>query len=138
MLSLVSDKAKFLLKSFLRFLIIMIQVSLYLIFSSRTKLNLHNVPVTLKCVRKVRANFDYSKVSGFPCIPVIVPKNCEPELSYVLAEFFNLCQNKSWSSNFWKVSSVVAIFKNIGRQLQLKTTVLLVFFLWLLNSLKNL
>ena len=51
-LSSASDKATFLLKSFLRFLIMMIQVSLYLpIFPSRTKLKLHDIPLTLKLVR---------------------------------------------------------------------------------------
>ena len=30
-----------------------------------------------------------------------------------MAEFFNLYLNESWSPEFWKVSSAVAIFKNI-------------------------
>ena len=94
-LSPASDKSKFLLKFFLRFLIMIIQVSLYLFLSSAIELKLHNIPVTLKLVRKVIANFDYSEVSGFLCIPVVVLKHCEPELSYVLAEYFNLCLNES-------------------------------------------
>ena len=31
-------------------------------------------------------NIDSSKVSRLDCIPVVVIKNCEPELSYILAE----------------------------------------------------
>ena len=113
MLSPAFDKSKFLLKFFLRFLIMIIQVSLYLFLSSGIELKLHNIPVTLKLVRKVIANFHYSEVSGFLCIPVVVLKNCEPELSYVLAEYFNLCLNESWCPDFWKFLSVAAIFKNI-------------------------
>ena len=33
-------------------------------------------------------NYDLSKTSGPDCIPVVVLKNCEPELSYILAEVF--------------------------------------------------
>ena len=42
-------------------------------------------------VKKVTTNLDSSKVSGPDCIPVGVLKNSEPELSYILAEIFNLC-----------------------------------------------
>ena len=42
-------------------------------------------------VKKVIMNLDSSKTSGPDCIPVMVLKNCEPELLYILAEFFNLC-----------------------------------------------
>ena len=83
-------------------------------------------------------NLNLSKASGPDCIPVVVLKNCEPELSYVLAELFNKCLNESYFPDCWKVSSVVPIFKNVGKCLQLKTTALLVFFLWLIKSLKNL
>ena len=62
---------------------------------------------------RVIANFDYSEVFGFHCVPVVVLKNCETELSYVSAEFFNLCLNESSSPDFWKVLTVAAIFKNI-------------------------
>ena len=34
----------------------------------------------------------------------------------------------------WKVSSVVAVFKNIGERSTPKNTTLLVFFLWLIKS----
>ena len=59
------------------------------VFSSRTNLKLHNISVTSKTVKKVIMNLDLSKVSATNCIPVVVLKNCEPELSHILAEFIN-------------------------------------------------
>ena len=50
-------------------------------FSSRTNLKLHNIPVTPKMVKKVIMNLDLSKASGPDCIPVVVLKSCELELS---------------------------------------------------------
>ena len=46
-------------------------------------------------VTKVTMNLDFSKVSGPDCIPVVVLKNCEPEVSYKLAELFNKCLKES-------------------------------------------
>ena len=46
-------------------------------------------------VRKVITNLDSSKTSDPVCIPVVVLKNCEPELSYILAELFNMCLKDS-------------------------------------------
>ena len=54
-------------------------------------MKLHNISVTPKMVEKVIMNLDLSKASGRYCIPVVVPKNCEPELSLILAELFNEC-----------------------------------------------
>ena len=39
---------------------------------------------------------------------MVVLKNCEPELSYILAELFNKCLKE--------VSSVVPVFKNVGER----------------------
>ena len=39
-------------------------------------------------------------------------KNCGPELSYLLAELFNMCLKEFCFLDCWKVSSVVAVFKN--------------------------
>ena len=94
-------------------------------------------------VKKIIMNPDLSNASGRGCIPVVVLKNSEPELSYILAELFNNCLKESCFPDCWKVSSVVPVFKNVGKGLQLKTTALLVFFLWLVKSctlkvLKNL
>ena len=60
------------------------------VFPSKTSLKLYNISVTSKMVKKVIANLHSSKVPGLDCIPVVVLKNCEPELSYVLAELFNM------------------------------------------------
>ena len=67
-------------------------------------------------VRKVVMNLDLSKASGPDCIPVVVLKNCEPELSYILAELFNKCLKESCFPDCWKVSSVVPVFKNVGER----------------------
>ena len=67
-------------------------------------------------VKKVIMNLDSSKASGPDCIPVVVLKNCEPELSYILAKLFNLCLKESCFLDCWKVSSVVPVFKNVGER----------------------
>ena len=86
------------------------------LFPSRTNLKLHNVSVTPKMVRKVVMNLDLSKVSSPDCIPVVVLKTCEPELSYILAELFNKCLKESCFPDCWKVSSVVPVFQNVGER----------------------
>ena len=64
-------------------------------------------------VKKVIKNLDSSKRSGPDSIPVVFLKDCEPELSYILAELFNMCIEESCSPDCWKVSSVVPVFKNV-------------------------
>ena len=86
------------------------------VFPSRTNLKLHNISVTPKMVRNVITNLDLSKASGHDCIPVVVLKNREPELSYILAEVFNKCFEKSCFLECWKVLSVVLILKNVGER----------------------
>ena len=86
------------------------------VFPARTILKLHNISVTPKMVRNVVMNLDLSKASGPDCIPVVVLKDCESELSYVLAELFNKCLKESCFPDCWKVSSVVPVFKNIGER----------------------
>ena len=61
-------------------------------------------------------NLDLSKASGPDCIPVVVLKNCELELSYILAELFNKCLKESCFPDCWKVSSVFSVFKNVGER----------------------
>ena len=61
------------------------------VFPSRTNLKLHDISVTPKMVKKVITNLDLSKASGPDCVTVVVLKNCEPELSYILAERFSKC-----------------------------------------------
>ena len=64
-------------------------------------------------VKKVIMNLDSSKASGPDCIPVVVLKNCEPELSYILVKLFNNCLKESCFPDCWKVSSVVPVCKNV-------------------------
>ena len=85
------------------------------VFPSRTNLNLYNISVTPKMVKKVITNLDSSKASGPDYIPVVVLKNCEPEHSYILAELFNKCLKESCFPE-WKVSLVVTVFKNVGER----------------------
>ena len=92
-------------------------------------MKLHNISVTPKMVKKVIMNLDLSKASGPDCIPLVVLKNCGPELSYILAELFNKCLKDSCFPDCWKNSSVVPVFKNVGESLQLKTNALLIFLL---------
>ena len=84
------------------------------VFPSRTNLKLHNISVTPRMVKKVITNLDFSKASGPDCIPVVVLKNHEPELSYILAELFNNCLKESCFPDCWNVSSVLPVFKNVG------------------------
>ena len=83
------------------------------VFPSRTNLKLNNISVTPKMVKKVIMNLDLSKGSGPDCIPVVVLKNCEPELSFILAKLLNKCLKESCFPDCWKVSSVVPVFKNV-------------------------
>ena len=59
-------------------------------FPFRTNLKLHNISVSPKMV-KVIMNLDLSNASGPDCIPVVVLKNCDPELPYILTELINNC-----------------------------------------------
>ena len=91
MLSSVSDKAKLHSKNFSKNSNLDdLGISLP-VFSSRTNLKLRNIYVTPKMVKKVIMNLDSSKASGPECIPVVVLKNCEFELPYILAELLNKC-----------------------------------------------
>ena len=60
-------------------------------------------------------------MSGPDCISVVVLKNGESELSYILAELFSKFLKESCFPDCWKVSLVVPVS----------------LFLWLVKSLKN-
>ena len=74
-------KQNCLLKTFLRTVILMNWVFLELFLFSRTNMELYNISVTSKMVKKVIKILDSSNTSGSDCIPVVVLRNCEPELS---------------------------------------------------------
>ena len=61
-------------------------------------------------------DLDLSKAPDPGCIPVVVLKNCEPELSYILDELFSMCLKDSCFPDFSKISSVVPVFKNVGER----------------------
>ena len=67
-------------------------------------------------VKKVIVKLDLLKASGPDCIPVVVLKNYEPELSYILAELFNKCLKESCFPDCWKVLLVIPVFKNVGER----------------------
>ena len=58
-------------------------------------------------------SLDLPKASGPFCIQVVVLKNCEPEMSYILTELFDGCLRESCFPDCWKVSSVVPLFQNV-------------------------
>ena len=116
MLSFASDKAKLFTENFSKNSNLDDSVISLPVFPSRTHLKLDNISVTAKMVKKVTMNLDLTKASGPDCIPVLVLKNCELELSYILAEHFNKCVKESCFPDFWKISSVVTAFKNVGER----------------------
>ena len=69
-----------------------------------------------KIVEKVKTNLDSPKASGPDCIQAVFLKNYQPKLSYLLAKFFNMCMKEFCFPDCWKVSSVVPMFKNIGKR----------------------
>ena len=106
MLSSASYKAKLVAKNFSK-------ISLP-VFPSRANLKLYNIYVTPKMFKKF--SLDSSKASGPDCIPAVVLKNCEPELSCILGELFNMYLRESCFPDCWKVSLVVPVFKNVGER----------------------
>ena len=69
----------------------------------------------------------------------MILKNCEPELSYILAEFFNKCLKESCFRDCRKVSLVVPVSKEVGGggASTAKNYCLFSLFLWLVKSLKT-
>ena len=116
MLSYASDKAKLFAEHFSKNSNLDDSGISLPVFPSRTNLKLLNISVTSKMVKKVITNLHLSKTCGPDCMPEVVLKNCEPELSYILAELFNKCLKESCFPDCWKVSSVVSVFKNVGER----------------------
>ena len=67
-------------------------------------------------LKKVIMNLDLSKAFGPDCIPVVVQKKYEPELSYIIAQIFNKCLKASCFLDCWKVLPVVPSCKNVGER----------------------
>ena len=94
-----SGTARLLAKSFSKNFYLNHSGTSLLALLSRAKMKLHNISVTPKLVKKVITNLKLSKASGPDCIQVVVLGNCEPKLSYILAELFIMCLKESWFSN---------------------------------------
>ena len=106
------------------------------VFLFKTSMKLHNI--TPKMVKNVTMNLDSSKESGPDCIPLVVLKKFRPEPLCILVELFkfvwkNLVFQIVGRSRWWSLD-----LRMLGKGLLLKTTVLLIFFLWLVKSLKKL
>ena len=114
LLSSASDKAKLFAKNFSKNSNLDDLGICLPVFHSRINLTLHNISATPKLVKKVIADLDLSKASD--CIPVVVLKDCEPELSCMLAELFFVCLQESCFPDSWKVLRVVPVFKNVGER----------------------
>ena len=67
-------------------------------------------------VEKVIINLDSSKVYDLDCIPLLVLKICDSELSYTLADLFKTCLEESFFPDCKKISSAVPVFKNVGEK----------------------
>ena len=79
------------------------------VLPSRTNLKLHNISVSSKIVKKVITTLNSSNVFGPNCVPVVLLKNCKPELSYILAELFNIGLKESCFPDCWNFSLVVPV-----------------------------
>ena len=101
MLSFSSDKAKLFAENFSKNSNLDDSGISLPVFPSRTNLKLHNISITSKMVKKFIINIDLSKVYSSDFIPVVILKNCEPELFYILAELFNKCLKESLFSRLF-------------------------------------
>ena len=109
----ISDRAKFFPKIFYKNSDLDESDNSLPVFPSITNLNMHNISVTPKMVKKVITTLDSSKASAPDFIPVVALRKCEPKLSYILVELYNMWLKESCFPDCWKVSSVVLVFKNI-------------------------
>ena len=122
MLSSASDKETCILKTFLRTLILMTQVSFYLLFL-RTNLRLHIMAVSPTLKKKFIADIDSSKASGPDGISLLTLQSCKPELYtnqlpfsiYVsrnlVFQIFGRCHLWSTAKNFRLVGLLSAVSK---------------------------
>ena len=111
----VFSSASCLLKTYLRTLILMTQVSLSLF--SLLEL-IWNCIIFLQQPRWFKRSWwilnCQRQIANCPdCIPVVDLKNYEPEVSYILAKLLNMCLKETYFLDCWKVSSVVPVFKNV-------------------------
>ena len=138
MLSSASDKAKFFALNFSWNSNLDDSVISPPVFHSRTNQKLHNISVTHSWIKKVITNLDLSKACSPNFISVVILKNCERERTCIQAELCDMCLKESCFLDYWKSHWLPLYLRMLGKGLRLKTSALLVFFLWLVKSLKNL
>ena len=78
-------------------------------------------------VKKVTKNLDLSKASGPDCIPVVVLKNSELEISYILAELYSKCLKEFVFQIVGRFHQWSPYLRMLGKGLQLGITALSVF-----------
>ena len=88
-------------------------------FPLRTNMKVH-IPVTQKMVKKILSDLHSAKILGSDCFHVVILKNYEPELSYLLGELFNMCLKESCSLDCRKIPLVVDVFNNAGESSKTK------------------
>ena len=115
MLSSASDKAKLSTENFFKNSNLDNSGISLPLFHSRTNMKLHNISVTPKMVKNVIMKLDLSTASGLNFIPKVILMNCEPELSYILAE--SICLKEPYFQDCWKDSLVVPVFNYVGERL---------------------
>ena len=121
-------KQNCLLKACLRTLILVTQICPLSFFLSRTNLKLHNIFVTPKQDKKVITSLYLSQVPNLDCIPVVDLENCELLLSYIQAELINMCLKETCFLDFWKISSVISLFKYVGERWTAKNYCAIIIF----------
>ena len=67
---------------------------------------------------------DLSKASYRDSTPEVVVKYCEPELSYILPELFNMCLRRSCFPDCSKVLYVVVSFQSVKGRVMAKKLLL--------------
>ena len=77
-------------------------------FLYRSNPKLQSYLATPKFIKKIIINLDLPMVSGADCITLVVLDNCEPELSFMLAELFNIFSRSLEGSIYGPV------IKNVG------------------------
>ena len=106
MFSSASDKASYFAENFSKSSYLDASCISLPVFLSRANLKLSYISVTPKMAKKLIKNLDLSKASGSDCIPVVVLKNCKPEL-------FNKCLKESF---FQGCCKGVLVFNNFGER----------------------
>ena len=102
--------------------------------------HIHATPMLVKNITTSidTTSLDVSRASHPECVPVLVLKNCKPELSKMLGEPFEKCLGDSCFPECGKVISVVSVFKNGGEISTTKDFQTANYLLSLVEFLKNL